>query len=132
MMISACGRVRLSRLLAPRGVMTAETDVLKRRFPPVTRFMSCGEADESLERIAAGFAHPQMPDAAAVAVFRPFGNEDALATLGAFDHRTRAREFSSVAVQFHWASFQILGSPAPTSLLINKSNVIDATLKQQG
>ena len=71
-----------------------------------------------------------MLNASAVAVFGPFGNEETVTALGAFDDRARSRKFSGIAKKFHRAFLQHGVAPYPIRL-VRHLIVVRATLKQQ-
>src|SRR5215510_1410842 len=72
------------------------------------------DAHSRFKRSPARITLPQMPHAASVETFRPFGNVNALAALRALDHRTRARESCDIARQFHWGTSRLPETPFPS------------------
>jgi hypothetical protein len=66
------------------------------------------------KRSPARITLPQMPHAASVETFRPFGNVNALAALRALDHGARARESCDIARHFHWGTSRLPETPFPS------------------
>src|SRR5476649_601448 len=80
------GRLRLSRLLAVARVkgsrkagsllgLQVRCRLLQFTRSAPRQWRSCRETNGGLEGIAASFAFPQMPDAARIDIFGPFGRE---------------------------------------------------------
>ena len=106
--------VSLPALKMPRDNAWRGTNVPRHDFVWSSQRLS-GRFDPNccFKRSPACITLPQMPHAAPVETFRPFGNVNALATLRALDHGTRARESCDIARQFHWGTSRLPETPFP-------------------
>src|SRR5262245_51035679 len=109
--------VSLPALKMPRDNAWRGTNVPRHDFVRAFQRLSGRfDAHRCFKRSPARITLPQMPHAASVETFRPFGNVNALAALRALDHRTRARESCDIARQFHWGTSRLPETPFPPLL----------------
>src|ERR1700690_2743361 len=92
------------------------------------------EADRGLECVAAGVALPQMAHAQVIDQFRPFWQEQAVATLRALKLRAWSRRYCGGAgVKFHWGILRFFysGCPRPVLSLVFIMTIWTRGVKQQ-